>query len=140
LVLLLLLLRERPCHPDSLIFELSHESLLKLFKEGLEWLSLAGWGFSLYSCRHGGPSEDVCYGMRSLEVVKRRGRWASESSLRRYEEKGRLHVVYSHVPRHILSFCVSIEKNLEYIVRNRVVLQKPSAAPHSIPSALPFED
>jgi hypothetical protein len=140
LFMLLLLLRSKVFEPGDLLFEFSHESLLKLFQKALEWLSLPGWGFSLYSCRHGGPSEDVCGNFRSLEVVKRRGRWASESSLRRYEQRGRLHVVYSHVPRQLMSFCISIEKNFEALVLNQVSLQKPGEVSHPVPAALPLED
>jgi hypothetical protein len=44
----------------------------------------------LYTLRHSGPSEDYVRHKRSLQDVKRRGRWASEHSVRRYEKSARL--------------------------------------------------
>ena len=44
----------------------------------------------LYQASHGGPSHDRRAGHRSVEEIKRRGRWLSESSLRRYEAHARL--------------------------------------------------
>jgi hypothetical protein len=101
--MLLLLLRSKVFEPG----EFSHESLLKLFQKALEWLSLTGWGFSLYLLL---PA--------------------------RWPERG----VYSHVPRQIMTFCISIEKNFESLVLNQVALQKPADVSHVVPSALPLDD
>ena len=40
----------------------------------------------LYSMRHAGPSNDVADRLRQFRDVKKRGRWAADSSVRRYEK------------------------------------------------------
>ena len=44
----------------------------------------------MYMLRHGGASHDYASGCRRLEDVRRRGRWRSWSSVRRYEKGSRL--------------------------------------------------
>ena len=34
--------------------------------------------------RHSGPSHDVLHGRRTLEEIRRRGRWVSQKSVQRY--------------------------------------------------------
>ena len=41
--------------------------------------------FVLYQLRHGGPSHDRRWGYRPMLEVKQRCRWASDTSLSRYE-------------------------------------------------------
>ena len=43
-----------------------------------------------YQLRHTGPSMDFASGARELLAIKRRGRWRSDASLRRYESGGRV--------------------------------------------------
>eukprot|EP00974_Lingulodinium_polyedra_P015541 1505344-Lingulodinium_polyedra.AAC.1 len=49
--------------------------------------------FVLYQLRHGGPSHDRLHDLRTRGAVKDRGRWASDSSLRRYEAHARVQQV-----------------------------------------------
>ena len=41
-----------------------------------------------YRLRHGGASRDFARKLRSLESIQQRGRWKSQSSLRRYQKGG----------------------------------------------------
>ena len=41
----------------------------------------------LYQLRHSGPSADFAGGRRSLDSIKRRGRWRTDASVRRYETR-----------------------------------------------------
>ena len=43
--------------------------------EAIAWLHLEALDFTLYACRHGGPSEDRSRGARTTTEVQRRGRW-----------------------------------------------------------------
>jgi len=43
-----------------------------------------------YQLRHSGPSYDRALGKRTLAEIKLRGRWKSDSSVRRYEKAGRV--------------------------------------------------
>ena len=51
--------------------------------------------------RHSAPSHDVFSGSRSLAQVKRRGRWAHDNSVKRYEKSGRLLLQASRLPTDI---------------------------------------
>ena len=43
-----------------------------------------------YQARHSGPSIDLALRRRELASAKKRGRWRTDRSLRRYEKAGRL--------------------------------------------------
>jgi hypothetical protein len=49
----------------------------------------------LYSLRHAGPTADVLTHRRSLIEVKKRGRWVSDSSVRRYEKAAKSMAIVS---------------------------------------------
>ena len=68
------------------------------FGAAVQLVGLSGLHPSLYSNRHGGASEDLLSGARSVEAVKRRGRWKSDSSLRRYGKEARLLSELGKVP------------------------------------------
>ncbi len=42
-----------------------------------------------YVLRHSGPSDDHLTGTRTLDEIKKRGRWAADSSVRRYTKGAR---------------------------------------------------
>ena len=44
--------------------------------------------YILYQLRHAGPSHDSRFGLREVAAIKRRGRWAADGSLARYESHG----------------------------------------------------
>ena len=48
-----------------------------------------------YRLRHGGATTDFARKLRSLESIQQRGRWKSQSSLRRYQKGGRLQLLRS---------------------------------------------
>jgi hypothetical protein len=52
----------------------------------------------LYQLRHSGPSNDFFHRRRPLAEVKRRGRWLSDKSVRRYEKAARLTEQLSSLP------------------------------------------
>ena len=116
--------------PDDRLFPFSHEALLRWFNDGLVFLSLGGWGFVLYSCRHGAPSEDMARNARSLAEIQRRGRWVADSSVRRYEQRGRLHLVLSRIDPTVLMFCQQCQQHIvDLILAPRALLQpRPSTA------------
>eukprot|EP00973_Karenia_brevis_P006482 882223-Karenia_brevis.AAC.1 len=59
---------------------------------------------TLYSLRHGGASEDILRRRRSVQEVKRRGRWTSDASLKRYAKEARLLSEISKLHPSILAF------------------------------------
>ena len=81
---LIKVLRLRTRKPDELMFQFTYQELLIQFKAACRDL-----GFddpSLYRLRHGGASHDAASRLRSIVEIKRRGRWASDASVRRYEK------------------------------------------------------
>ena len=59
----------------------------------------------MYRLRHGGASHDRATSSRTLDAIKKRGRWACDASLRRYEKAVRLQEVEAQIPPVILQWC-----------------------------------
>ena len=49
---------------------------------------LESWNITAYLLRHTGPSHDHLNQLRPLAEIKRRGRWCSDRSVKRYEKAG----------------------------------------------------
>jgi hypothetical protein len=73
---------------DAMLFEFSQTELAKSMKRIC--LALGLLDVQLYQLRHSGPSIDFAARSRTLAEIKRRGRWRSDASVRRYEKGGRL--------------------------------------------------
>ena len=58
----------------------------------------------LYGLRHGGASEDLLTKARTVLDVKTRGRWSSDSSLKRYGKQTRLLSELQKVPQEVLHY------------------------------------
>jgi len=52
----------------------------------------------LYQLRHGGASAELLSGQRDVSGIKKRGRWLSDTSLRRYEKGGRIAQQMARLP------------------------------------------
>ena len=51
-----------------------------------------------YQARHSGASLDAAGAYRTRRELKQQGRWASDSSVRRYEKRARLTAGYNTLP------------------------------------------
>ena len=67
-------------------------------------LGVESWNLSPYVLRHTGPSHDHLSHLRSLPEIKRRGRWASDTSLRRYEKSSQVTARLESLPVKTLAF------------------------------------
>ena len=72
------------------LFDMSLATLERLFREACSALELKKLRITPHSLRHGGPSTDRYRGHLNLLEIKRRGRWASEASVVRYERHAKL--------------------------------------------------
>ena len=90
--------------PLEPLWPFSGEELSATFKRIMKCLGLDHLDQSLYCLRHGGASEDLLGHLRSVAAVKRRGRWRSDSSLRRYGKETRLQSVLNSVSPTVLRF------------------------------------
>ena len=71
------------------MFLFTYGELLHQFKLACSELQIKD--ASLYRLRHGGASHDAAARLRTIAEIKRRGRWASDRSVRRYEKRTWLH-------------------------------------------------
>lgn len=63
-----------------------YNTLKATFKAALQNLGLENLGLSLHCLRHGGATHDMLSSCRSLEEIRRRGHWASFTTVKRYEK------------------------------------------------------
>ena len=60
------------------------------FRKAVKCLGLTALGLTPHVVRHSGPSADLLMRVRTLDVVKKRGRWACDKSAARYGKEARL--------------------------------------------------
>ncbi len=76
--------------PDEKLFNFTPKEWRQMLQAATMHLGLNTRKLSLYELRHSGPSNDLFHRRRSLNEVKRRGRWGFDGSVRRCEKRGRL--------------------------------------------------
>ena len=79
--------KTRPHHP---LFPYSHNQFVNLVHSAATHLGLETWNIVPHVFRHSGPSHDFFARLRDLPTIKRRGRWMSDRSVRRYEKSAQL--------------------------------------------------
>jgi hypothetical protein len=100
---------------SSPLWSHSHFQFVKAFKEALSFWKLEWLGATLYSLRHGGASWDLLHKQRTLPEIKKRGRWASDTSLRRYVKESRLQHQISKLPKELAIFGLKVIANLPQV-------------------------
>lgn len=113
--------RNKPSQP---LWNQSHQVLREKFSEALGFLKLEPLGLSLYALRHGGASHDVLSRRRSMLEVKQRGRWSSDTSLKRYVKEARLQTELSKVPTAVKEYGRTILQNLPQFLMNPTLAPK----------------
>ena len=121
------------------MFSFSHSDLLRAFGRVGTFLGLNNFGFVLYCLRHGGPSRDRLSGFRSLPEIQRRGRWASDTSVRRYEQVGRLHVVENALSQDVRLFAKQCQAHIVDLILSPLPLARPRDRQMSISAAQPIK-
>ena len=92
---------------------------------------------TLYGCRHGGASRDRLLKRRTQEETQRRGRWASLTSLNRYEKATLLMGQVAKLGSGTLTFSQAVEQALPAIMSalaDDIRRSVPSRLPASPPS------
>jgi len=72
------------------LWRFDYNALLKAFHSAAAEAGVGHLSPTLYSMRHGGASHDRMINRRPLDEVRKRGRWQTARSVRRYEKHGRL--------------------------------------------------
>jgi hypothetical protein len=89
--------------PHSLVFNFGQAQWGRALKGAASACGLTALGDPcLHRLRHGGVSHDLLFKARTLLSAKKRGRWASDRSLARYERGGRINEQLSLLSQDIL--------------------------------------
>ena len=114
--------RPRPLWPHSA------EQLREEFRRSCLRLQLGRLGASLYCLRHGGASDNLLTRRRTLAEVRERGRWRTDTSVRRYGKTTRLQAEINKVPTHTWELGRCAESNFVHALLGRLPLV-PTPAP-----------
>jgi len=82
---------------NGAIFQFKLEAFRKLYQKSGRWLGLPD--LHVYQLRHGGASDDLCSKLRDHYGVKERGRWQTDTSVRRYAKVGKIQNLLSRMPK-----------------------------------------
>jgi integrase len=106
------------------LFPMSPATSVVLFKAACGLLGLPR-GTCMYQMRHGGASEDLLSHSRPQDDVKRRGRWSTDSSLRRYAKPAQVQRLLGSLAPEKLSYALDSWEHLEALIFQRVVPRLP---------------
>ena len=90
------------------------------FNEAVESQGIEGQP-SLYVLRHSGASDDLLSCRRSLTEIKARGRWVTDSSLRRYAKATKLQQNLNQLDAAVIAFGNAIDAQLVSLVEDASV-------------------
>ena len=96
------LLRLHQKRAEDLIFTITLEDVTQFLDQAQQDLELKRLGeLQPYRLRHGGASHDFVSKLRDLAAIQMRGRWRSQSFVRRYQKGGRLTQLMQALPEHV---------------------------------------
>ena len=110
----------------QVLFPFTCAQLLAEFKAAALQVGVSHLGATLYGNRHGGASDLRLQGA-SLADIKKRGRWTTDSSLRRYEKATLAQQQFHKVPPPTRLYGAFVEERLP---ATRVLLAKAVASPN----------
>ena len=94
--------------------------MLHVWQTCLATLGLEDRQIARYSLRHAGASNDVLKNLRPVEDIKARGRWKTDSSMRRYTRAARAQQFANQLPEPILTYGRQIREMLPGILNGTV--------------------
>lgn len=107
-----------PKQTDKL-FRFSMEEFRKKFQAAAQEINLEG--IHPYQLRHGGATEDLTSKIREFSMVKARGRWKTDASVRRYAKTGRVQQLLCRLSLRNMQFCTWSEKNIQAVYQGRLL-------------------
>ena len=123
------LLRLKTVLGSRRIFPMDYLEFLTCFRRCAETAGIDGLAPHPYSLRHGGACQDGLYGLRPLTLVKRRGRWKADSSVRRYEKHARVLREIERLPAKTVAYAQVVERRLVPILSGVEVAPRPPVPP-----------
>jgi len=104
--------------PEDRLFPFTYPSYLEAFEKCRRRLDLPR--MVPYQSRHSGPAVDVARGSRTQPEVKDRGRWKSDKSVQRYEQRARLGQSFQQLPPRAKSHLSECEAKLGALLLGRI--------------------
>ena len=98
------------------VFPFTAAKFNTLFRGAGAKIGLAQHDLVPYLLRHTGPSHDYLAKTRSLADIKRRGRWRSDASVRRYEKSSRVMAQLAKIDKKYLTFMKKAESLLAKVL------------------------
>ena len=109
--------------PDHPIYDFKMGDFRKQLQRAGEQLGLPN--LHAYQLRHGGASDDLNQRRRDFNAVRERGRWRTDSSVRRYAKTGKIQKMLQDMKSTHLEFCKWASKNLERVMTGRIAAREP---------------
>ena len=88
-------------NPDAPLLRTDYTKIRRAWGKALEKLKLSIKLAVLYQIRHNGPSWDIHTKHRTLPEVKKRGGWASDYTVKRYENRALVAVTFDRLPAEV---------------------------------------
>ena len=104
---------------EAPLWTFSLDEVREMFARAVERLDAGGVQAHLYGLRHGGASHDLLTRRRTLLEVKFRGRWSSDTSLKRYAKATRLQKEMEKLPLHCVALGNATERNFARMITAR---------------------
>jgi len=117
------LMRGKP--KGAKLFSLTYASYVQNFHQLAEISGVSALQPHPYALRHGGASDDYLTKKLDLEGVRRKGRWRSFSSVRRYEKSGRVAAEVQRLPVKTRAYALRNEARLNRVLAKSVVPEPP---------------
>ena len=99
------------------VFSLKPGEFRQQFMKAAIQLNLQDHMLTSYQARHGGASIDALLRRREWSAIKKRGRWKTDTAMKRYEKRGRLQQLLAHTPRATMSWCLGAADNVKAWLR-----------------------
>jgi integrase len=109
--------------PEDLLHPFSNQDFRKEFNLACQGLGLPG--LHPYQMRHGGATEDLNMGARDYAMVKSRGRWFTDQSVRRYAKLGKVQQMLNQLSPGNLEYCRWSLANLERVFKGMAPARAP---------------
>jgi hypothetical protein len=103
---------------SELLFSFSYPNFCKAFEHCRKELGLPP--IVPYKSRHSGPSIDMARGNRNRQEIRDRGRWKSEKSVIRYEQRARLAQSCQRLPASLQAHLDRCEQHLGDVLLGRM--------------------
>ena len=111
-------------HPQSSLWG-SSASDPNTFSNAASQLNLLALRPCRYALRHGGASDDLITRHRDLMSIKKRGRWVSDSSLKRYAKESKLAAEVRKVNPLVLAYGQQVLADLHGVISGHRPIQPP---------------